>query len=76
LTVKRDYGTVLTAIKGQLDEFGKAKQQIFIQAEGVGWSGVRPKSYRVLRTVFRVDKAFGPGFLPPGGGALLQNIGL
>ncbi|MFA5135266.1 MAG: hypothetical protein WC505_05810 [Patescibacteria group bacterium] len=76
LTVKHDYTGVITAIKAQLDEYGKAKQQIFVQAEGVGFSGVRPKSYRVLRTVFRVDKAFGPGFLPPGGSSLLQSIGL
>lgn len=76
LTVDHDYSGVLAAIKAQLDEYGKAKVQIFIQAEGSAFSGVRPKSYRVLRTVFRVDKAFGPGFLPPGGAALLQNIGL
>jgi len=76
ITVKHDYAAVLAAMKLQIDEFAKAKPMIFRLSEGVAWSGVRPKNWRMYQRTFRVDRGLWNGVMPPDGSALLRNIGL
>jgi hypothetical protein len=76
ITVKHDYAAVLSAIKLQLDAFALAKPQLFRLAEGVAWSGARPKNWRMQNRTFRIDRGLWSGLVPPDGSALLRNIGL
>lgn len=76
ISVKHDYSAVIAAIKVQIDEFAKAKPQIFRLSEGAAWSGVRPKNWRSAPRVFRADRGLWGGMLPPDGSTLLRNIGL
>lgn len=59
LGYNHDYGGVLTALQEQLNKFAEAKPQIFRLCEGVGTAGVRPKSWRQYRRVFRVGAGIG-----------------
>jgi hypothetical protein len=76
ISVKHDYSAIIAAIKAQIDEFAKAKPQIFRLSEGAAWSGVRPKNWRSYPRVFRADRGLWGGVLPPDGSTLLRNIGL
>lgn len=76
ISVKHDYSVVLAAMKAQIDEFAKAKPQLFRLAEGVAWSGARPKNWRMQNRTFRIDSGLFSGMLPPDGSSLLRNIGL
>lgn len=75
LGYNHDYSGVLGNIETMLQRFADEKSRIVRLANGAAFSGARPKDWRFTNHVWRLDQRI-RAIVPPGGGAIWQNIGL